>query len=171
MLARHTISNPIPLSVALAPLILIAQCALAQQAERQNLKPASCQSGPLPKNLGSPTKSPCDSRDIELHRPDKVELKKLASVNSREAHLKLAAYYRTEAERLEAEARNYENAAIFYRAAPKNLAAPTTAAQYQRRARELRDEARSDRLLASSYEGMSTPVAARAGNKHAKSGM
>jgi hypothetical protein len=85
----------------------------------------------------------------------KNEVKRLtATAESREDHLKLASYYKAEADTLDAQAEGYEEAAAAYRGGPivKNLMAPSTAGRYEFLAKGFRDKAKSDRLLAASHE-------------------
>jgi hypothetical protein len=71
-------------------------------------------------------------------------------------HERIAAYSTAKAERLNAEAAGYEQAAASYRNGPvvKNLMAPNTAARYDSMAKGFRQEAQSSRELAASNERM-----------------
>jgi len=73
-------------------------------------------------------------------------------------HERIAAYYDAKADRLNAEAAEYEQAAAAYRNGPvvKNLTAPNTAARYDSIAKRLRREAQSNRELAASHEQLAT---------------
>ena len=76
---------------------------------------------------------------------------------------RIAAYCKAKAERLDAEAAGYEQAAETYRNGPlvKNITAPNTAARYDYIAKGFREEAQSNRELAASQEQLPT-VASRA---------
>jgi hypothetical protein len=92
----------------------------------------------------------------------KKELKRLTAIaESPEDHLKIARYYRAEADRLDAAAAGYEEAASAHRRGPyiKNLMSPTAAARYENLAKGFRDEAKSDRELATSQEQMAESAA------------
>jgi hypothetical protein len=85
------------------------------------------------------------------------QAKKLATTaESLENHLRLATYFRSKADRLEAKAVGYENAAAEYRQSPlpKNLMAPNTAARYESFAKTFHAEAQSDYARAASHEQM-----------------
>ena len=73
-------------------------------------------------------------------------------------HERIAAYYDAKADRLNAEAAEYEQAAAAYRNGPvvKNLTAPNTAARYDSIAKRLRREAQSNRELAASHAQLAT---------------
>ena len=73
-------------------------------------------------------------------------------------HERIAAYYDAKADRLNAEAAEYEQAAAAYRNGPvvKNLTAPNTAARYDSIAKRLRREAQSNRERAASHEQIVT---------------
>ena len=80
----------------------------------------------------------------------------LKAAKTPEDHERIAAYYKAKAERLDAQAAGYEQAAATYRNGPvvKNLTAPNTAARYESMAKRLREEAQSNRELAASQEQM-----------------
>jgi hypothetical protein len=64
----------------------------------------------------------------------RTEVKKLAkTAKSAEDHLRIARYFNTQADRLEANAAGYEEAAAHYRNGPmvKNLMSPTTPGRYE----------------------------------------
>jgi hypothetical protein len=68
----------------------------------------------------------------------------------------LVEFYTAKAERLDAQAAEYEGAAAAHRNGPKikNLLSPTTAGQYEFFAKRLRDEAESDWALVAAHERM-----------------
>jgi hypothetical protein len=107
------------------------------------------------KNLMALTyRTPC-AHGVVPHELSKKEVQRLtATAETREDHLKLARYYTSAADRLEAEASAYEQAATAYRGGPmvKNLMAPGTPGRYEFLAKGLRHEAKSDRALAASHE-------------------
>ena len=119
--------------------------------------PADCPNRREPKNLMSPSyrfPATCAAAPQEL---TKKEVKKLiATAESPEDHLKIARYYRAEADRLDAQGAGYEEAAADIRRGPmvKNLVSPTTPARYEYLAKGFREEAQSDRKLAASQEQM-----------------
>ena len=90
----------------------------------------------------------------QLTRKEAYRLK--ATMKSPEDHLKLAQYYKAEADKLDAEATGYEEAAATYRHGPivKNLMSPTTPGRYEYIAKAYREKANSDRELATSHEQM-----------------
>src|SRR5258708_26914965 len=67
----------------------------------------------------------------QITRREAHQLK--ATMKSPEDHLKLAQYYKAEADKLDAEAAGYEDAATTYRHGPivKNLMSPTTPGRYE----------------------------------------
>jgi hypothetical protein len=125
----------------------IAMFGLASAAQ-----PAFSQIGP--KNLMSPTYR---TSAVQAEVPQgltKKEAKKLAATaESRTDHLKLAEYYTMQADRLEARAAGYEQAAAAYRDGPtvKNLMAPTTAERYEFFVKGFREEANANRVLAETH--------------------
>ena len=78
----------------------------------------------------------------------------LKAAKTPEEHERIAAYCQVKADRLDAEAAEYEQDAAAYRNGPvvKNLTAPNTAARYEAIAKRLRQEAESSRELAASHE-------------------
>jgi hypothetical protein len=80
----------------------------------------------------------------------------LKAAKTPEDHERVAAYCQVKAERLDAKAAEYEEAARDYRNSPvvKNLTAPNTAARYESIAKRLRREAQANRELAASHEQM-----------------
>ena len=84
----------------------------------------------------------------------------LKAAKTPEDHERVAAYCQFKAERLDAKAAGYEEAARAYRNEPvvKNLTAPNTAARYESIAKRLRQEAQSNRELAASHEQMAYPA-------------
>ena len=93
----------------------------------------------------------------------KGEAKKLAATaTSSEDHLTVARFYRGEANALDARATAYDSAAANLRTAPvaKNLAAPGTAGGYEFAANRFREEAKTDRAIATTHEKMAAGVIA-----------
>ncbi len=80
----------------------------------------------------------------------------LKAAKTPEDHERIAAYCKAKAERLEAQAAGYEQAAASIRNAPvvKNIEAPNTAARYEAMAKGFREEAQSSRELEASNERM-----------------
>jgi hypothetical protein len=120
-------------------------------------QPAFSQAGP--KNLVSPTYRAPAAQATAPKELTKREVKRLAATaESRADHLKIAGYYKAQADKLEAQALGYEVAAATYRNGPfvKNLMAPTTPGRYEFAAKNFRDEAKSDRGLAASHEREAT---------------
>ena len=116
-----------------------------------------CRNSPIIKNLtGLKAQRVCG----QLPGPKELtkrEMEKLASAaKAPEDHLTVARYYRAEAETLDAKAAGYETAAAKLRNGPivKNLMAPNTPARYEFSAKGFRDEATSDRALATAHEKM-----------------
>jgi len=135
-----------PTSITYAKWTAIALFGLAAQT-------AFSQIGP--KNLMSPTYRAPAAQAAVSQGLTKGEVKRLsATAESRADHLKLATYYTAEADKLEAQAVGYEEAAAALRNGPmvKNLSAPTTPGRYEFVAKGFREEARSDRALAASHE-------------------
>jgi hypothetical protein len=95
----------------------------------------------------------------QLTRREARQLK--ATMKSPEDHSKLAQYYKAEADKLDAEAAGYEEAATTYRHGPmvKNLISPTTPGRYEYIAKTYREKAKSDRELAASHEQMAKTAA------------
>jgi len=71
-------------------------------------------------------------------------------------HERIAAYYKAKAERLSAQAADYQEAAMTFRKGPvvKNLTAPNTAARYEYIAEGFREQAKTNRQLWKSQEQM-----------------
>ena len=84
----------------------------------------------------------------------------LKAAKTPEDHERIAAYCKAKAERLDAQAAGYEQAAVNARNAPvaKNIEAPNTAARYEALAKEFRQEAQSSRELEASNERMAQNV-------------
>lgn len=123
--------------------------------------PGFSQNGP--KNLVSPTYRSPAVQVAASHELTKKELKRLAAAaESRVDHLKLAAYYKNEADRLDGQAAGYEQAAATIRRGPyvKNLMAPSTPGRYEFLAKGFREEARSNRLLAADHERIANEMVA-----------
>lgn len=107
------------------------------------------------KNLVSPTyRRPTVQTVVRKGLTDKRAKQLTTTAESLMDHLALAEFYIAKAERLEAQASGYEEAAATYRNGPtiKNLMSPTTAGRYEFFATKLRDEARFSRALAASHE-------------------
>jgi hypothetical protein len=116
-----------------------------------------------PKNLVSPTYRAPVVQIVAHEGLTNREAKRLAaSAESRTDRSVLVEFYSAKADRLEAQAAGHEDAAAAYRNGPKvkNLVSPTTAGRYEFFAKTMRNEAKSSRALAASYERMAL-VAAR----------
>jgi hypothetical protein len=89
---------------------------------------------------------------------DKELRSALKAAKTPEDHERIAAYCNAKADRLDAEAAAYEQAAETYRNGPvvKNLTAPNTAARYDGIAKAFREEAQANRELAASQEQRTT---------------
>ena len=141
----------------------IALFGLLLGTEAQAAGSSTSTDGPMIKNVmaltyRAPSVQPDQSRGLT-----KREVKRLsAAAESANDHLMLAAYYRAEAERLDAQASGYERAAATYRNGPmvENLMAPSTLDRYEFLAKGLRDESRSDRTLATAQEEMAKEAGA-----------
>lgn len=113
--------------------------------------------GPYIKNLMSPAYRPPATPLATQKELAKRDLKRMTkTAETREDHLKVARFWTAEANKLEAQAAGYEHAAVAFRRGPvvKNLMAPNTAANWEFLAKELRNEATSDRARAASHEQM-----------------
>ena len=129
---------------------------LSAAAEARAAEPV-CANTRMVKNLMAPTYRASCAAAVVPHELSKKEVRRLtATAETREDHLKLARYYTSEADRLDAEALAYEQAATAYGSGPivKNLMAPSTPGRYEFFAKGLRNEAKSDRALAASHEEM-----------------
>jgi len=116
-----------------------------------------CRNGPYEKNLMAPGTPACDPNATVLQEPSTKQINKLArTAKTPEDHLKVSRYYKVEADRLDAAAAAYEQAAASLRQspAPKNLVAPGTAGRYEYYAKGYREEAKTYRELAVSQEQM-----------------
>jgi hypothetical protein len=94
---------------------------------------------------------------IEMPRSinnDKDLKSALKAAKTPEDHARIAAYCEAKAQKLDAEAAKYEQAAETYRNGPvvKNVTAPNTAARYDSMAKRLRKEAKSSREMAASHQ-------------------
>jgi len=124
-----------------------------------------CQNTPMVKNLRAYSNHCSSAPSAVPQELTRKEVKRLtATAKSAEDHLKIARYYEGEADRLDAQAAGYEEAAAGYRHSPaaKNLASPTTAGRYDYLARGFREEAKADRALAASEEQVAKIAAATA---------
>ncbi len=113
--------------------------------------------GPYIKNLMSPTYQPPAAPTPTQKELTKRDIKWLTkTAETREDHLKIARFWTGEANKLVVRAAGYEQAAAAFRRGPvvKNLTAPNTAARWELFAKELRNEATSDRARAASHEQM-----------------
>lgn len=123
-------------------------------------QPAFSQNGP--NNLMSPTyRAPVAQAAVPQELSRKQVKRLAATAESAADHLKLANYFRAEANSLEARATAYEKAATNLRNGPmvKNLTAPSTPGRYEFIAKGFRDEAKSDRSQAAAHEEMARKVA------------
>ena len=110
----------------------------------------------FPKNLAAPTYRAA-APQVTVPEFTKNDAKRLAAIAESAAdHLKLAAFYRGEAEALDAKGAAYEEAAVAFRNGPavKNIAAPTTAGRWEFAAKGFRAEAASNRAEAAAHEAM-----------------
>jgi hypothetical protein len=112
--------------------------------------------GPLPKNLASPTYRAPVFQVVPEEFTKKDAKRLAATAESAADHMKLANFYRGEAEALDAKGASYEQAAMNLRHGPsvKNLTAPGTSARWDFAAKGFREEATSNRALADSHEQM-----------------
>lgn len=109
-----------------------------------------------------------DARAAVPKQLSKKEVKELiATAKSPDDHMKLARYYKAEADRLDAEANEHEELAAAYRqstvsqaAAMKNPMASNTARHCEYFAKTVREAAKSARELAASHEHMAKDAAA-----------
>jgi hypothetical protein len=112
--------------------------------------------GTLPKNLASPTyrAGVFQAAPEEFTKKDAKRL--AATAESVADHMKLANYYKGEAEALDAKGAAYEQAATSLRNGPfiRNLTAPGTAARWEFAANGFREEAKSNRALAATHTQM-----------------
>lgn len=123
-------------------------------------QPAFSQTGP--KNLVSPTYRAPVAQAARSQELTRKQVKRLAATAESVAdHMKIANYYRAEANSLEARALAYEEAAATLRNGPmvKNLTAPSTPGRYEFTAKGFRDEAQFDRSQAAAHEEMAREVA------------
>jgi len=100
------------------------------------------------------------------HLSKKEVVALITSAKSPEDHMQLAGYYKAEADRLEAEAKDHEELAAAYRksttsqaAAEKLPMAPNTAAHCEYFAKSVRDAANAARELAAAHEQMAKDAA------------
>jgi hypothetical protein len=136
MIIRNTVfkmNRAVLLLVALARFALTGQNAHAQEAIARTADP----------NMSSSANAP-------QHFTRKQLKKLIATAKSPEDYRKLSRYYTAQANKLDAEAAEYEKTAAAYRNGPyiKNLMAPNTAARYDSFAKSRSEEAKSDRALA-----------------------
>jgi hypothetical protein len=137
---------------AVGTFIILAMGTLAQ--------PAFSQKGP--KNLMSPTYRAPIAQVAGPQELTRKQVKRLAATAESAAdHLKLANYFRGEANSLEARATAYEKVAADLRNRPmvKNLTAPSTPGRYEFIAKGFHDEAKSDRSEAAAHVEMAREVA------------
>ena len=123
-------------------------------------QPAFSQNGP--NNLMSPTyRAPVAQAAVPQELSRKQVKRLAATAESAADHLKLANYFRAEANSLEARATAYEKAATNLRNGPmvKNLTAPSTPGRYEFIAKGFRDEAQVDRSQAAAHEEMAKEIA------------
>ena len=110
----------------------------------------------FPKNLAAPTyRAP--ATQVAMPEFTKKDARRLAAIAESAAdHLKLAAFYRSQAEALDAKGAAYEAAAAAFRSSPltKNTAAPTTAGRWEFAAKGFRADAASNRVEAATHAAM-----------------
>lgn len=112
-----------------------------------------------PKNLMAPTYRPAASTVVVPREFTAKDAKKLARTAEKASdHMKLANFYRGEAEKLDARVAAYEGAAANLREKPvaKNFAAPGTAARWEFAAAGFRKDAAVNRKTAAEHERMAT---------------
>lgn len=130
------------------------------EAKKGDAKP--CRNLPVIKNLtGLTARHICEGMTAKELTKD--EVRKLAlTAETPEAHLTVARFYRAEANGLDAKAAGYELAASNLRNVPvaKSLAAPGTAARFEFAAKGFREEANTDRAIATTHERIAADVIA-----------
>jgi hypothetical protein len=110
-------------------------------------------------------------QDARAAQPKQLTKKEVVALittaKSPEDHMRLARYYKAEADRLEVEAKDHDELAATYRtsiasqaAAEKMPMAANTAAHCESFAKSVRDAANADRELAASHEQMAKDAAA-----------
>lgn len=123
---------------------------------------SECRDLPVIKNMtGLKAQHVCER--MTSRKLTKGEVKKLAvTAETREDHLAVARFYRAEANGLDAKAAGYELAATNLRNTPlaKNLAAPGTAGRFEFAAKGFREEANTDRAVATTHESIAAGVIA-----------
>lgn len=84
----------------------------------------------------------------------------LKAARTPEDHELIAAYCQVKADRLDAKAEEFEQAAESFRSGPvvKNLTAPNTASRYEATAKKLHQEAQSTREMAASHQHIADTV-------------
>ena len=108
-----------------------------------------------------------DASAAQAKRLSKKEVKALViNAKSPEDHLRLARYYKAEADKLEVEAKEHDELAAAYRksmtsqaSAMKNPMAPNTAAHCEFFAKSVREAANAAREMAASHEQMAKDAA------------
>lgn len=113
-----------------------------------------------PKNFAAPTyRAPEVQASHELTKRDIRKLTKTAETAA--DHRRIAQFYRSEANWLDALGTAYEKAAASYRTGPqvKNLGSPATAARWEFAARGFHKDSEADHALADSHEQMSRSAA------------
>ena len=124
---------------------------------------------PMVKNLRAYS-SRCIPPAVVPHQLTRREVKRLTvTAKSADDHLTIAKYYEAEADRLDAQAVGYEDAAAGYRhhPMPKNLMSPSAAGRYLYLAQGFRQEAKLDRALAASQKQMAENAPATADSPRA----
>jgi hypothetical protein len=158
------------MAIAIAPLSLLLGPVRDARAAH-----VSCpQNAPMVKNLRAYSSRCIGAPAVVPHQFTTKEVKRLTvTAKSANDHLTVAKYYEAEAERLDAQAAGYEEAAAGYRHSPmpKNLMSPTTAGRYDYLAQGFRKEAKSDRALAASQKQMANNSAATAEAPRASDGV
>ena len=112
-----------------------------------------------PKNLMSPTYRPAAVTVAAPHGLTAREAKRLGRTAEKASdHQKLANFYRAEADKLDARAAAYEEAAADLRKNPvaKNFAAPGTSGRWEFAASGFRKDAAADRNTAAVHERLAT---------------
>jgi hypothetical protein len=112
------------------------------------------------KNLAAPTYRAAVASVVPEEFTKKDAKRLTETAESAADHLKIAAFYRVEAEALDAKGLAYEEAAMTFRSGPvvKNLTAPGTPGRWEFAAKGFREEAASNRAMADTHEAMAKTV-------------
>jgi hypothetical protein len=147
---------PIKLTMTICLLAVSPQLSTAS-AQNTATQARPCRNGPMIKNLMAPGTPACDPAATVSQEPSRRQIKELdRTAKTAEEHLTVSRYYKAEADKLDAEAAAYEQAAASYRQSPspKNLMAPSTPGRYEYSAKGYREEAKVYRERAALQEQM-----------------